>query len=132
MFAAQTEVPPECTVVANSYDNPINCYVLDDADAALADNLTMPCCITRTWMRTDDDKRALAYTVMGFAQSLEPCRQTLFETAIDCPAKRQAPSPSATDVHANFKHCFELIHRENSRQGHELTQLTHTIACVFR
>jgi LPPG:FO 2-phospho-L-lactate transferase len=56
--------------VAEHYGDLLDGFVLDYEDAMLADTLALPCRVTSTWMRSDEDKRALAREVMDFAQSL--------------------------------------------------------------
>jgi LPPG:FO 2-phospho-L-lactate transferase len=56
--------------VAAHYGDLLDGFVLDSEDALLVDRISLPCRVTKTWMRTDEDKRALARDVMNFAQSL--------------------------------------------------------------
>ena len=56
--------------VAAHYGDLIDGFVLDDADAALADTLHVPCLVRPTLMRGDADKRALAAAVLEFAAGL--------------------------------------------------------------
>lgn len=56
--------------VAAHYRPLIDGFVLDAADAALADALEVPCLVTRTLMRSNDDKQALAREVLAFARTL--------------------------------------------------------------
>lgn len=56
--------------VAAHYQGLLDGFVLDDADAAEADAIGLPCLATRTLMANEDDKRALAGAVLAFARQL--------------------------------------------------------------
>lgn len=56
--------------VARYYDDLIDGFVLDEADAALAAQIDVPVLVTPTLMRTLDDKQRLARDVLAFADSL--------------------------------------------------------------
>jgi LPPG:FO 2-phospho-L-lactate transferase len=61
--------------VARHYGGLIDGFVLDHADAALADQFDVPVHTTQTLMRTLDDKQRLAREVLEFAQSLRRAAQ---------------------------------------------------------
>jgi LPPG:FO 2-phospho-L-lactate transferase len=63
-------LPVSAAGVAAHYRGLLDGFVLDDADAALAATLDVPCLVTRTLMRTDADKQALADEVVAFARAL--------------------------------------------------------------
>ena len=63
-------LPVSAAGVAAHYRGLLDGFVLDDADAALAATLDVPCLVTRTLMRTDADKQALAREVLAFARAL--------------------------------------------------------------
>lgn len=63
-------VPVSAASIAAHYEGLIDGFVLDDADVALRDALDLPCLVTRTLMRSDEDKQALAREVIAFARSL--------------------------------------------------------------
>jgi LPPG:FO 2-phospho-L-lactate transferase len=56
--------------VAAHYQGLLDGFVLDDADAAEAAAIDLPCLVTRTLMASEDDKRALADAVLAFARRL--------------------------------------------------------------
>jgi len=56
--------------VARHYGQLLDGFVLDEADAALAPQLQLPVHVTRTLMRTEEDKRLLARETLAFAASL--------------------------------------------------------------
>jgi LPPG:FO 2-phospho-L-lactate transferase len=56
--------------VAAHYEDILDGFVLDDADAPEHGKLAMPTTVTRTLMTTLDDRTALARTVLDFAASL--------------------------------------------------------------
>jgi LPPG:FO 2-phospho-L-lactate transferase len=66
----ELSLPVSAGAVAGHYGDLLDGFVLDNEDAVLAERLSLPCRVTKTWMRTDEDKRALAREVMDFAQSL--------------------------------------------------------------
>ncbi len=57
--------------VATHYGDLLDGFVVDPADAALADALDVPCLVTPTLMRDDADKVALAEAVLAFARGLD-------------------------------------------------------------
>jgi LPPG:FO 2-phospho-L-lactate transferase len=63
-------LPVSAAGVAAHYRGLLDGFVLDDADAALAATLDVPCLVTRTLMRTNADKQALAREVLAFARAL--------------------------------------------------------------
>ena len=63
-------LPVSAAGVAEHYRGLLDGFVLDAADAALADTLELPCLVTRTLMRSDADKQALACEVVAFARLL--------------------------------------------------------------
>ena len=67
---AELSMPVSAKAVARHYGDLLDGFVLDHADADLADDLPLACRVTQTWMRSDEDKRALAREVMDFAHSL--------------------------------------------------------------
>jgi len=71
----ELSIPVSASAVAEHYGDLLDGYVLDTEDAMLADSLSLPHRITSTWMRTDEDKRALASDVMDFAGSLRASQQ---------------------------------------------------------
>ena len=56
--------------VAERYRDLIDGFVIDEADAALADRLDVPCRVTATLMHDDERKRALAQDVLAFATGI--------------------------------------------------------------
>ena len=71
----ELSLPVSAATVAGHYGDLLDAYVLDTEDATLAGSLSMPCRVTSTWMRSDEDKRSLAREVMDFAQSLRASRR---------------------------------------------------------
>jgi LPPG:FO 2-phospho-L-lactate transferase len=67
---AELSLPVSAGGVAVHYGELLHGFVLDEEDAALAATLGIPCRVAPTRMRTDADKRALAETVLDFADSL--------------------------------------------------------------
>lgn len=63
-------LPVSAAGVAAHYHGLLDGFVVDDADEALADTLDLPCLVTRTLMRSDADKTALAREVLAFARAL--------------------------------------------------------------
>lgn len=63
-------LPVSAAGVAAHYRGLLDGFVLDDADAALAATVDVPCLVTRTLMRSDADKQALAHEVLAFARAL--------------------------------------------------------------
>jgi LPPG:FO 2-phospho-L-lactate transferase len=63
-------LPVTAAGVAAHYHGLLDGFVLDEADAALADTLALPCRVTTTLMRDDEDKRRLAAAVLDFARAL--------------------------------------------------------------
>jgi LPPG:FO 2-phospho-L-lactate transferase len=59
-----------CRMVAEHYRGLLDGFVLDPADAGEAEALGLPCLVTPTLMTSEDDKRALATEVLGFARGL--------------------------------------------------------------
>lgn len=67
---AELSLPISAGAVAEHYGDLLDGFVLDTQDAQIANELSVPCCVTQTWMRTDNDKRELAREVLAFAQML--------------------------------------------------------------
>ena len=67
---AELSLPVSARAVAEHYGDLLDGFVFDHEDADLADALSVPCCVTQTWMRNDKDKRELAREVLAFAQTL--------------------------------------------------------------
>jgi LPPG:FO 2-phospho-L-lactate transferase len=68
------------TIVARHYGALLHGYVLDHEDAAQVQDIGIPVCVTQTVMQNLDDKRALARTVLSFADEL--ARQPLPRTDV--------------------------------------------------
>jgi LPPG:FO 2-phospho-L-lactate transferase len=69
---AELSLPVTAAGVAAHYGDLLHGFVLDEADAALARELHVPCEVAPILMRTDADKRALAAAVLAFADTLRP------------------------------------------------------------
>ena len=67
---AELSLPVSARAVAEHYGDLLDGFVLDNEDTQLASELSVPCCVTQTWMRNDKDKRELAREVLAFAQTL--------------------------------------------------------------
>jgi LPPG:FO 2-phospho-L-lactate transferase len=67
---AELGMPTSTKAVAEHYQGILDGFVLDEADAAEAEAIDLPCLATRTLMATEDDKRALASEVLAFARRL--------------------------------------------------------------
>jgi len=67
---AELALPVSAASVAAHYGELLHGFVLDEADAALAGTLNVPCRVTPTLMRREADKHALAEAVLEFADSL--------------------------------------------------------------
>ena len=67
---AELGMPASANTVAEHYRGLLDGFVLDEADAAEAEALDLPCLATRTLMASEDDKRALASEVLAFARQL--------------------------------------------------------------
>ena len=65
---AELGMPTSARAVAEHYDGLLDGFVLDEADAAEATAIDLPCLATRTLMASEDDKRALAAEVLAFAR----------------------------------------------------------------
>ena len=63
-------LPCTASAVAAHYESVIDGYVIDRADAALADTLDIATHVAQTLMRTDDDRAQLARAVLAFAKTL--------------------------------------------------------------
>lgn len=63
-------LPCTAPAVAAHYEGIIDGYVIDRADAALADTLDIATHVAQTLMRTDDDRAQLAHNVLAFAGTL--------------------------------------------------------------
>ncbi len=63
-------LPVTAAEVARFYGTLLDGYVIDHADAALANEIGIPVLTTSTVMRNDDDKQRLAREVLDFAQAL--------------------------------------------------------------
>ena len=63
-------LPVTATAVAMHYRDLIDGFVLDEADAGEVDRIGVSCRVTRTLMRTDEDKERLAREVLEFATEL--------------------------------------------------------------
>lgn len=55
--------------IAQHYENYLDGFVLDEADAGLASQIDVPVCVARTLMKADSDKEALARRVLEFARA---------------------------------------------------------------
>ena len=64
--------PVAAHAVAAHYAGLIDGYVLDTADAGEADRIAVPCRVTATLMREEQDKVRLASEVLRFAEALRP------------------------------------------------------------
>jgi LPPG:FO 2-phospho-L-lactate transferase len=69
---AELGLPTSARAVAAHYGDLLDGFVLDTADAAEAAAIELPRLATRTLMASEDDKRALAREVLGFARRLGP------------------------------------------------------------
>lgn len=67
-------LPTRAGAVAERYRDVLDGFVLDQADAAEADGIGVPCLVTRTLMADEADKRALAAEVLAFARRLRGTR----------------------------------------------------------
>ncbi len=67
---AELGVPTSAQTVAEHYSGLLNGFVLDDADAAEAEAIDVPCLATRILMTDEADKRTLAREVLDFARGL--------------------------------------------------------------
>ncbi len=63
-------VPTTTTAIAAHYAGLLDGIVIDESDAAQADDLAMPCHVTRVLMRTTEDKEALARDALAFSDRL--------------------------------------------------------------
>ena len=66
----ELSLPVSAEAVANHYGSLLDGFVLDEADSALAPRIGAQCLVTRTLMRDDVHKRALANEVLRFAHAL--------------------------------------------------------------
>lgn len=64
-------LPCTAAAVAAHYGDLIDGYVVDRADAALADTLDVATYVAQTFMRTDEDRAQLAREVLAFAKTLK-------------------------------------------------------------
>jgi LPPG:FO 2-phospho-L-lactate transferase len=69
---AELGLPTRASAVAQHYRGLLDGFVLDEADAAEAEQIDLPCLPTRTLMTSEDDKRALAAAVLAFTRGLAP------------------------------------------------------------
>jgi LPPG:FO 2-phospho-L-lactate transferase len=69
---AELGMQASARAVAQHYGELLDGFVLDEADAAEAETINLPCLPTRTLMASEDDKRALAAEVLAFARRLGP------------------------------------------------------------
>ena len=67
----ELSLPVSATSVASHYGSLLDGFVLDEADAAIADQLDVPCLVTRTFMTNDEHKRELASNVLEFSRGLQ-------------------------------------------------------------
>lgn len=67
---AELGFPTTAQAVAEHYRGLLDGFVLDDADAAEADAIDLPCLATRILMTDEADKRTLAAEVLAFAASI--------------------------------------------------------------
>jgi LPPG:FO 2-phospho-L-lactate transferase len=67
---AELGLPATAGAVAQHYRDLLDGFVLDEADAAEAAAIDLPCLTTRTLMASEDDKRVLAAEVVAFARRL--------------------------------------------------------------
>ena len=63
-------VPTTSAAVASHYDGLPDGFVIDESDEAEADKIDLPCRMTATLMRSDNDKKNLALEVLDFAEAL--------------------------------------------------------------
>jgi LPPG:FO 2-phospho-L-lactate transferase len=68
---AELGVPISARSVAAHYQGLLDGFVLDDADAAEAKAIDVPCLVTRTLMASEGDKRTLASEALAFARRLD-------------------------------------------------------------
>jgi LPPG:FO 2-phospho-L-lactate transferase len=66
----ELKVPVDAVAVAAHYGDILDGYVIDGADAALADTLDLPVAVAPTLMKTLADREALANAVLDFAGAL--------------------------------------------------------------
>jgi LPPG:FO 2-phospho-L-lactate transferase len=66
----ELDLPVTATSVARRYRALLDGYVLDRQDAAQVQDIGIPVCVSQTVMRNLDDKQALAYSVLAFADEL--------------------------------------------------------------
>ena len=67
---AELGIASDACTVATHYDDILDGYVIDAADAQLADELDMPVLVTATLMKSLADREALAKAVLDFADAL--------------------------------------------------------------
>jgi LPPG:FO 2-phospho-L-lactate transferase len=67
---AELGMPTTPQGVAEHYKGLLDGLVVDEADAADAARIDLPCLITPTLMRSENDKKTLAANVLDFAGTL--------------------------------------------------------------
>ena len=70
----ELSITVSATSVAEHYGDLLDGFVIDEQDNALTSELGLPTIVTQTWMRTDEDKSALAHDVLQFADALRANR----------------------------------------------------------
>lgn len=68
-------IEPTPLAVARHYGGLIDGFVLDERDTELASGFELPVHICNTWMKTIEDREALATATLAFAASLEGARE---------------------------------------------------------
>ena len=66
----ELSLPVRATAVASHYRSLLDGFVLDEADAALANSLDPPCLVAATLMVDNARKRDLADKILAFAGNL--------------------------------------------------------------
>jgi LPPG:FO 2-phospho-L-lactate transferase len=67
----ELSLPVSASAVASHYGSLLDGFVLDETDATIAEELGIPCLVTRTLMTDDQRKRALAEDVLAFSRRLQ-------------------------------------------------------------
>jgi len=66
----ELSIPTTARAIAEYYEDLIDGYVIDHADADSADDMPVPTCVTKTMMETLDDRKSLALETLAFADRL--------------------------------------------------------------
>lgn len=66
----ELSIPTTALAIAEYYEDLIDGYVIDYADADSAEAMPVPTCVTKTMMETLDDRKTLALETLAFADRL--------------------------------------------------------------